>query len=71
MHADITSLRVAHRLGMRYTLTTMTGAVRCNRAAVVQFLRTEVLVWDATIFNIAAERGDIELCAYKHRDWCP
>jgi hypothetical protein len=64
MHVDIATLRVAHRLGQRCTLTPMAGAVRCNRVAVVRFLRTEVLVWDATIFNIAAGRGDLELCAY-------
>jgi hypothetical protein len=45
-YADTTTLAAAHELGMKYSATTMIGAARCNKLAVLQFLRDQGCAWN-------------------------
>jgi hypothetical protein len=71
MHADVYALGAAHELGMQYTRAVMLGAARCNELAVVQFLRAHGCALDTEVFDIAAARGHIYMCAYLHAENCP
>jgi hypothetical protein len=71
-YADVATLQAAHELGMEYdSAATIEGAVYCNELAVVQFLRAqEGSWWTNHVYNIAARRGDMALCAYLYANQC-
>jgi hypothetical protein len=71
MYGDVATLEAAHELGMQYTQAAMDGAARCNQLAVMQFLRAQGCPWGLRTFNLAAKRGNIDMCAYLFAEQCP
>jgi hypothetical protein len=70
-HADVPFLQVAHALGMPYMyIAMMAAAARCNKLAVVQFLRAQGCPLSTSIFHLAAERGHIAMCTYLFAEQC-
>jgi hypothetical protein len=55
---------------MEYSLTTMKGAAKCNKFAVLQFLHAQGCPWDETVSAAAAESGDIEVLRWVHEHGC-
>eukprot|EP00953_Heterococcus_sp_UTEX-ZZ885_P029563 15686-Heterococcus_DN1.PRE.2 len=63
-HADVATLGEAHSLGMKYTKSTMTGAVKCNKLAEVQFLHSQGCRWPSYMLEEAASDGHYELVRF-------
>eukprot|EP00953_Heterococcus_sp_UTEX-ZZ885_P020733 11602-Heterococcus_DN1.PRE.2 len=69
-YADTETLTAAHELGMQYSATTMIGAARCNKLAVLQFLRDQGCAWNNLVIHQAIKRDDLEMVRWPHENGC-
>jgi hypothetical protein len=69
-YATITALVAAHDLGMQYTAAVMKGCARCNKLAVMQFLRAEGCPWHHLVCHTVAVRGFFEMLRWAREHGC-
>jgi hypothetical protein len=70
-HADVATLAAAHKLGLQYTIMTMSGAARCNKLAEVQYLHSQGCPWPARLLEVVASSGYCELLRWCYEHGCP
>jgi Ankyrin repeats (3 copies) len=69
-YADIATFAVAHKMGMKYTATTMAVTAQCNKLAEVQYLHSQGCPWSSSLLERAANSGDFELLRWCYEQGC-